>query len=67
MRQVKQRIVGPQGQAMTRTLTEIRDPCGLRFRAVEDVVDLETLLAEHKRHVPLWRRIWQALKRGGSS
>lgn len=63
MRQAKQRIVGPQGQQMTRTATEITDPNGLRLRMVEDVIDLEWLQAKYKRRTPLWRRVLATVAR----
>jgi hypothetical protein len=55
--QATQTIVGPQGQRMTRTATEVAEPDGLRMRIVEDVIDLDWIREEYKRRVPLWRRL----------
>ena len=63
MRQATQRIVGPQGQRMTRTVTEHTDPSGLQVQAVFDVIDLDWVREEYTRRVPLWRRVWLAIMR----
>ncbi len=58
-----QNITGPQGQRMTRTATEHTDPSGLQVQAVIDVIDLDWVREEYMRRVPLWRRVWLAMKR----
>ena len=63
MLQATQRIVGPQGQRMTRTATDHTDPSGLQVREVFDVIDLEWVREEYRRRVPLWRRVWLAIRR----
>ena len=62
MRQATRRIVGPHGQPMIRTATE-STVNGVRLRSVEDVIDLEMILAEYRRRVPLWRRVLDAIVR----
>lgn len=63
MEQATQQIVGPQGQRMTRTTVEHTDPSGLQVREVFDVIDLDWLSEEYRHQVPLWRRVWLAIKR----
>ena len=58
-----QNITGPQGQRMTRTAMEHIDPSGLQVQAVIDVIDLDWVREEYMRRVPLWRRVWLAMKR----
>ena len=63
MSQATQSITGPQGQRMTRTVTEAADPSGLQVCEVFDMVDLDWVREEYRRSVPLWRRVWLAIKR----
>ncbi len=63
MKQETQRIVGPQGQRMTRTVTEAADPSGLQVREVFDFIDLDWVREEYRRRLPLWRRVLLAIRR----
>lgn len=63
MSQTTQTINGPQGQRMTRTITEAADPSGLQVRETFDFIDLDWVREEHRHRVPLWLRVWLAIKR----
>lgn len=59
-----------QGRPMIRTATEqyyitgvrLNPIMGVRVQSVEDVIDPDWLREEYKRRVPLWRRVWLAIK-----
>ena len=63
MRYATQNITGPQGQRMTRTVSEAADLSGLQVCEVFDFIDIEWVREEYRRRVPLWRRVLLAIRR----
>ena len=60
MRQATRNYIDANGIPRVLTATE-STVNGVRLRSVEDVIDLEMILAEYRRRVPWWRRLLDAV------
>ena len=67
MRQATRNYIDDNGIPRVLTATE-STVNGVRLRSVEDVIDLEMILAEYRRRVPWWRRLLDAVTgKGGTA